>query len=84
VLTLFRSPSKKESELLSAFDAVMDKYTRLTSALHAATESELELESLTVLIQETKTQLNLVNKLTSSPCLQGLDKPRKKERTSKL
>ena len=65
VLTLFKSPGKKESELISAFDAVMDKYTSLTNALHAATESDWELEGLSVLIQDTKTQLNLVNKLTS-------------------
>jgi len=91
VLTLFRSPGREESELLSAFDTILGKYTRLTNFLQASAGSlqpgngsKAELDGLSATIQDTKTQLNLVNKLTDQPCYAGLEKERRKERSRKL
>ena len=84
VQTLFKSPDKKDSDLVKILDAIMGKYSKLTNFLHATAGSEMELENMSVMVQDTKTQLNLVNKLISQPCFESLDKQSKKERNNKL
>jgi hypothetical protein len=84
VLTLFKSPDQKEADLLRILDAILSKYTKLTNFLQTSAGSGMEPEELSVMLQDTKTQLNLVTRLTSQPSFEALVKQSQKERNATL
>jgi len=61
----------------------MTKYQDLTDFLKNS-NGTAEIDQVSAVLYDTKTQLNMVKKLISQPCFDSLDEATKKERHPKL